>query len=182
MQLYSISDRYIKYLRDSFPRVYSNKEDLRIHTRKYLGVVLVIGEYKYYIPLSSPKAKHDYVEADGKRTIRKDSLIVMRIVSGPPGKQELKGTLQIGTMIPVPDSEIELYDVEGELDKKYKNLILEELIFIRKNEAKIVKNAKVLYSKKKFGDTKNKVIASCLDFIAAEDECDKWIKGHIKES
>ena len=77
MQLYSISDEYIAYLRKKFPRVYSNKEDRRVHTRKYLGAVIEIGEYKYYIPLSSPKEKHDYTIVDGKKQIRKDSLIVM---------------------------------------------------------------------------------------------------------
>ena len=55
MKLYSISDEYIKYLRKKFPRVYSNKENVRIHKRKYLGVVIEIGSHKYYIPLSSPK-------------------------------------------------------------------------------------------------------------------------------
>ena len=180
MKLYSISDEYIKYLRKKFPRVYSNKEDVRVHTRKYLGVVLTIGDYKYYIPLSSPKDKHDYITVDGKKTIRKDSLIVMRIVSRSKDDYELKGTLQIGTMIPVPDSEIELYDMDGEKDQSYKDLILEELIYIRKNEDKIIKNAKILYSKKKANDQNNKVVANCLDFIMAESECDKWIEDHKK--
>lgn len=40
---------------------------------------------------------------------------------------------------------------------------------------KIMKNAKVLYSKRKAGDT-NKVVQSCLDFIALEKECDNWKK------
>lgn len=181
MKLYSISDDYIKYLRDKFKLVYSNKEDVRIYTRKYLGVVFEIGEHKYYIPLSSPKDKHDYIFVDGKKTIRKDSLIVMRIVSKSEDKEELKGTLQIGTMIPVPDSEIELYDVDGETNRAYKDLILEELIYIRKNEDKIIKNAKILYSKKKAGDKNNKVVANCLDFIAVEAECDKWIKEHTSK-
>jgi protein AbiQ len=178
MKLYSISDEYISFLREKFPRVYSNKEDVRTHTRKYLGVVLEIGTYKYYIPLSSPKKKHDYICTDGKETIRKDSLIVMRIVSGSGDNQELKGTLQIGTMIPVPDTEIELYDVDNEKDQAYKDLVEEEIIYIRKNENKIKKNAQVLYSKKKSGDPTNKVVANCLDYIAAEKECDRWIEIH----
>ena len=62
----------------------------------------------YYIPLSSPKDKNDYIMKDGKKTIRKDSLIVMRIVSRTGETAELKGTLQIGTMIPVPDDAIEI--------------------------------------------------------------------------
>lgn len=173
MQLYSVSDEYIHFLRTKFPRVYSNKENIRIHTRKYLGVVIEIETHKYYIPLSSPKEKHDYIWVDGKKNIRKDSLIVMRIVSGTGEHKELKGTLQIGTMIPVPDSAIELYDVDNEPDQAYKDLVNEEIIYIRKHEKAIIKNAKVLYSKRKAG-SENKVVQSCLDFKALEAECDKW--------
>ena len=177
MRLYSVSDEYIAYLRVKYPRVYSNKEDIRTHTRKYLGVVLKIDDYNFYIPLSSPK-KHDYITINGEDVIRKDSLIVLRIVSSKAGKTELKGTLQIGTMIPVPDSEIQLYDVDSEPDQAYKDLVEEELIYIRKNEEKIKKNARVLYSKKKAGNNENSVIASCVNFVELCSECDRWISAH----
>lgn len=65
MQLYNISDEYINYIREKFQRVYSNKEYSRVHTRKYLGTVVEMGEHKYYIPLSSPKDKHDYIIENG---------------------------------------------------------------------------------------------------------------------
>ena len=61
MRLYGITDEYINYIRKEFPRVYSNKEDTRTHMRKYLGAVIEMNGYKYYIPLSSPKEKHDYI-------------------------------------------------------------------------------------------------------------------------
>ena len=179
MQLYSVSDEYINYLKSKFPRVYSNKEDTRAHTRKYLGVVIEIGVHKYYIPLSSPKEKHDYIIVDGKKTIRKDSLIVMRIVSGTGENKELKGTLQIGTMIPVPDVAIELYDVDNEPDRAYKDLVNEEIIYIRKHEKAIIKNAKILYSKRKAGE-ENRVVQNCLDFKAVEAECDKYISNNYQ--
>ena len=99
MRLYSISDDYIEYLRKVFPRVYSNKIANRKHTRKYLGVVFKLNDFNYYIPLSSPKDAHDYIILNDKKVIRKDSIIVIRMVV----KGTLKGTLQIGTMIPVPD-------------------------------------------------------------------------------
>lgn len=175
MQLYSVSDEYINYLRKKFPRVYSNKENVCVHTRKYLGAVIEIGSYKYYIPLSSPKEKHDYIMVEGRKTIRKNSLIVIRIVSGIGDNMELKGTLQIGTMIPVPDAAIELYDVDGETDRAYKDLVNEEIIFIRKHEKAIIKNAKVLYSKRNAGE-ENRVVQNCLDFKALEVECDAWKK------
>ena len=134
MKLYSISDDYIKYLRGQYPRIYSNKENVRLHTRKYLGAVIQLAGYKYYIPLSSPKEKHDYVVINGKLTIRKNSLIVIRITEGSGENEELKGTLQIGTMIPVPDSELIEYNVNDESDVNYKNLVWSELEYIRKHE------------------------------------------------
>ena len=174
MQLYSVSDEYINFLKSKFPKVYSNKEDTRVHTRKYLGVVIEIDAHKYYIPLSSPKEKHDYIIIDGKKTIRKDSLIVMRIVSGTGENKELKGTLQIGTMIPVPNAAIKLYDVDNEPDRAYKDLVNEEIIYIRKHEKAIIRNAKILYSKRKAGE-ENRVVQNCLDFIAIEAECDRYV-------
>ncbi len=176
MQLYSIYDEYVNYLRQKHPRVYSNKEESRIHTRKYLGTVIELDTHKYYIPLSSPKDKHDYIMVDGKKTIRKDSIIVMRITSALGEDKELIGTLQIGTMIPVPDDAIELYDVDGETDYKYKNLVKKQIIYIRKNEKTIIKNAKLLYSKRKAGVV-NRVVQNCLNFMELEKECDKWINN-----
>jgi protein AbiQ len=173
MKLYSISDNYISYLREEFPRVFSNKEDVRIHTRKYLGVVISMNNYNYYIPLSSPKIEHDYIDIDGKKVIRKSSLIVIRIVSDEPKGKELKGTLQIGTMIPVPYSELIEYDIDSEADFNYKNLVWKEMQFIRKNEKLIIKNAKLLYNKKSAG-SEEKIVKNCLDFKAVEKRCDSW--------
>ena len=34
---------------------------------------------------------------------------------------------------------------------------------------------KFYIAKKKSGDESNKVVANCIDFIAAEGQCDKWI-------
>ena len=145
MRLYSISDDYIEYLRKVFPRVYSNKIANRTHTRKYLGVVFKLNNFNYYIPLSSPKDAHDYIILNGKKVIRKDSIIVIRIVV----KNTLKGTLQIGTMIPVPDKALIQYNLQDEQDISYKELVQDEIIFIRKNANRIIKTAKLLYSKKK---------------------------------
>ena len=127
MRLYSISDDYIEYLRKVFPRVYSNKIANRKHTRKYLGVVFKLNDFNYYIPLSSPKDAHDYITLNGKKVIRKDSIIVIRMVV----KGTLKGTLQVGTMIPVPDKALIQYNLQDEQDISYKELVQDEIIFIR---------------------------------------------------
>ena len=120
-KLYSISDEYVEWLRENFPNVYSNKVNTSTHTRKYLGVVLHIDRYNYYIPMSSPK-NSDYQIAGKDKVIRKSIIPIIRIVvKNAAGKKELKGTLRISHMIPVPASELELYDLENEEDSNYKD-------------------------------------------------------------
>lgn len=152
LRIYSVSDGYIEFLR-SDPRlcnVFDNKEPPRHYTRKYLGVVLSQGGYNYYIPFSSPK-KTDYIQlADGTSEIRKSILPIIRMVTSDTlsGEIELKGTLKLSNMIPVPMSELVPYDISAEKDLNYKQVVIKELNFIRHNEKKIIKSALVLYRQK----------------------------------
>lgn len=56
-------------------------------------------------------------------------------------------------MISVPESELELYDLENESDNAYKDLVQDKMIFIRKSREKIASNAKLLYRQKATNDT-----------------------------
>lgn len=157
-KLYSVSDRYISYLREKYPNVYSNKMDTRIHTRKYLGVVLKLGKYNYYIPMSSPK-QTDYQIAGNHFVIKKSIVPIVRIVvKNARGEKELKATLRLSHMIPVPDSELELYDLDNEPDKAYKDLVQNEMIYIRKNQDRICANAKLIYKQKAENDLQQNML------------------------
>ena len=79
-------------------------------------------------------------------------------------------------MIPVPSSELVLYDLENESDSTYKDLVQNEMIFIRKNRDKIISNAKLLYKQKKSNDTTAGYVKSALDYQALEHLCDMYIK------
>ena len=65
-KVYSVSDAYISYLREHEPNVYSNKEDNRTHTRKYIGIVMDMNGFNYYIPMSSPKERDYQIAGDEK--------------------------------------------------------------------------------------------------------------------
>ena len=170
-KLYSVSDDYVEWLRKEFPNVYSNKVNSRTHTRKYLGVVLQIGQYHYYVPMSSPKDS-DYQIAGENRVIKKSIVPIIRIVvKNKDGEKEVKGTLRISHMIPVPTSELELYDLEHELDSTYKDLVQNEMIFIRKHREKIISNAKVMYNQKASNDITAGYVKYALDFQVLETLC-----------
>ena len=174
LNLYSISDEYIKYLRRFDNRVYDNKEQIRSHTRKYLGVVLSINAFNYYIPFSSPK-QTDYSD-ETKTKIRKSIVPIIRMIEKDKnGNYKLYGTLRVSNMIPVPITEITPYLIQEEQDINYKNLILSELRFIRKNTNLIVKNANILYKQKKMNQD-IAYIKNTLDFKLLEEKCLEYVK------
>ena len=167
LNLYSVSDKYIKYLRQFDKKIYDNKEKIRVHERKYLGVVLTVNEFNYYIPMSSPK-KTDYIDFE-KNIIRKDTKTIVRVHDG----ERLYGTLRISNMIPVPITELEPYIVANEKDLKYKEVILGELKFIRSNSERILKNARLIYNQK----NKNidiEYIKNTVNFKLLEEKLKQW--------
>ena len=180
-KLYSVSDEYVEWLRKDFPNVYSNKINSRTHTRKYLGVVLKVGKYNYYVPMSSPKDS-DYQIVGANKVIKKSIVPIIRIVvKNSAGEKELKGTLRISHMIPVPESELELYDLENESDDTYKDLVQNEIIFIRMNREKIDSNAKLLYKQKIANDATAGYVKSALDYQALEVLCDLFKENKMNE-
>lgn len=174
-KIYSVSDKYILYLQEKYPNVYSDKIDNRTHTRKYVGVVITIEEFKYYIPMSSPKDS-DYQVAGDLKVIKKNIIPIIRIViKNSAGEKELKGTLRISHMIPVPESELELYDLENETDEAYKDFVQNEIIFIRKNHDKIMNNATVLYKQKAENDTTAGYVKSAFPYKEIEELCKVFV-------
>ena len=180
LKIYSVSDDYISYLRSIEPRVYSNKEDTRTHTRKYLGVVLEINGFSYFIPMSSPK-NSDYVLNEDKKTIRKSIIPIIRMTTkNPDGETELIGTLRISHMIPVPSSELQLYDIENETDSEYRELVIDELRYINRYEKKIVSNSHIMY-KQKLSSYKAGYVDSALNYSSVERYCIEYIKEKNKK-
>lgn len=167
LNLYSISDKYIEYLRKFDNRIYDNKEEKRTFERKYLGIVLTVNEFNYYIPMSSPK-KSDYIDFKNK-IIRNDTKTIIRIHD----TKRLYGTLRISNMIPVPITELEPYILSNEKDLKYKDVILGELRYINNNSNKIVKYANIVY-KQKIKNINIGYIKNTVDFKLLEEKLKQW--------
>lgn len=126
--------------------------------------------------MSSPK-ESDYQIAGERKVIKKSIVPIIRIVvKNAKGEKELKGTLRISHMIPVPPSELQLYDVKNETDSAYKDLVLNEIIFIRKNQKKILLNAQLLYKQKKENDLSAGYVKAALEYRKLEELCKKFIE------
>lgn len=181
IRLYSVSDCYIAYLRSDqrLEKVFDNKVDTRVHTRKYLGAVFSHGGFNYFIPLSSPKKSDYLVSADGVKSIRKSIIPIIRMITKDTisGEPELKRTLKLSNMIPVPSSELTPYDISKETDVNYRQVVQKEWDFIRSNMTLIIKNAQVLYNQKTkkdilfAGKQAPGYLKDTIDFLYAEQKC-----------
>lgn len=185
LKFYTIDTKYVDYLRDAcgIQNVLDNKETSRFK-RPYIGIVLQVDDYKYYVPLSSPK-NNDYIYVNGRKTIRRDVIPIIRlIVESENGELELKGKLKFSSMIPVPDNVITYYDISQETNEDYRMLLEKEYEFIKSNQDKIKRNARVLYNQKTkedilySGENANKkpgYLNATIDFKYAEQMHNKYI-------
>ena len=57
LKLYEVDNNYIDYLKKFDNKVLHHSNPSYNHTRKYLGILFNINEFKYIAPLSSPKQK-----------------------------------------------------------------------------------------------------------------------------
>ncbi len=167
LKLYIVKEDYVKYLYGFDSHVMYWKSNNYKTDRKYVGVVLELNGFKYFAPLSSPK-ENDYYYKDGVKLIRKNIIPIIRLVSQ---KNILLGKIKLSSMIPVQDNYITLYDLDLEPDKKYKDLITDELICIRKHKAEILKNAKILYNQKSNGYENISYLNTVIDFKVLENAC-----------
>ena len=126
MKLYKIRDEYYELLHKHDNKVLFNKNE----KRPYVGVVLKINHFNYYIPLSSPKPKHltmknnkDFIKLDGGKL----------------------GALNINCMIPVDTKNLISFDFEKE-EPKYRELLRNQLDVLRSSQKNIIKSAQYIYS------------------------------------
>ena len=80
-------------------------------------------------------------------------------------------------MIPVPDSELILYEPKKETNKDYKILVEKELVFIEKNEEMIKKYAKIIYNQR-INDYDVSYIKNVVNFKLLEEKCKKYKKEY----
>lgn len=155
LKIYRVTDKYIRYMHGADSRVQYNKG---AH-RPYVGVVLTVGSYKYFVPMESPKANHKQL---------KPSTHIMPLDNGK------YGILGFNNMIPVPSSALIVFDINGESDKHYAELLRRQAYFINRHKADVYDRASKTYF---LATTKNKdsfFVKVCCNFKKLERACDKY--------
>ncbi len=152
LKIYEVNPNYIKYLSNYQDHLFYS--DGKKAGRKYIGIVLEMNGFKYFAPLSSYKAKHKKMD-EGVDFIKiKDYAVI-----------------NINNMVPVPDSEYSLVDVNGTKDQHYRFLLQAESREINRQKNRIVKNADIVYKHKMRNGDDTPLAKRTNDFVTLEKAC-----------
>lgn len=130
---YVVDKNYIKFLSKFESHVSYNKDE-KGHSRPYLGIVLKVEKYNYFVPLYSYKKHYEKYKNNPSFFFVYDR------------KNKPLAIIKFSAMIPVPlgSNTIELLQYEKQ-DKKYKDLISAEYRYINSNKEEIYKRANKMY-------------------------------------
>ena len=160
LRIYRINEHYVNYLHSVDHRVQYNKGQ----RRPYVGVVLLVGKYKYFVPMESPKPNHAHI---------KSGVHLMPLAGGQ------YGLLGFNNMIPVPDYAVIPFDIDGEKDPHYADLLRRQAAYINRNKADIYHHAESTYYKATNG--KNAfLLRICCDFIKLEKAMGRYDPEYAK--
>lgn len=171
MDWYVVDKEYINYLKEFDPNVgyVEYGERLKLH----VGILLSIGEYHYYVPISSAKPKH---------TKMSNGLDFHKLQDEATGF--LYAVLNLNNMIPVPDSCITQLKYNKVTDfRSFKNekemtdyiyLLQKEKEMIDKIQDTLQGKAQKLY-KKCIDKPTSSLAARCCNFKLLEEKCSLYI-------
>ncbi|MDE5671512.1 MAG: type III toxin-antitoxin system ToxN/AbiQ family toxin [Eubacterium sp.] len=154
LRLYRIDDKYIRYLKGSDSRVQNNKNK----RRPYVGVVLIVSNYRYFVPMESPKPNHNNIKT-GRHIMKLD--------------EGRLGLLGFNNMIPVHDSALISFDIDQEENRQYAELLRRQISYINRRKVDIFDKASKTY----FGATRgnNEFLSKvCCDFKKLERACNRY--------
>lgn len=153
---YNVDIDYLRYLHSIEPEVQFS-EDKDYQQKPFLGIIVLIGSYTYFIPLTSGKPKHSKWKNVGTahyliyEQVKKTELRPNDISKSISNVDALKifAALDIKKMIPVKDGLYTRIDFSALNDQKYADLLEKEYRFCQKIQNGILLKAHQIYEKQK---------------------------------
>lgn len=177
MKFYHVNKDYLDYLQKIDPRV-MNKDGVNYkYTKFVLGVIISIGDYKYYAPVSH--IKEEMLEKDNLLALSREYQdIVYPIITKDKDTitnksfYKISAFLRIDFMFPVPDKQLE-YLIINRLPQRRKDFVQEEYNYCKKYSEEITDFAQRIYDQAL--DKINNMHKKCCNFNALEKAHNSWI-------
>lgn len=176
--LYNIETDYLRYLNEIEPEVQFT-QDKDYEQKPFLGILVTIDTYSYFIPLTSGKPKHAKWKNVGPahyliyEQVKKTELRRRDIFKSISETDALKifAALDLKKMIPVRDGLYSRIDFAALADKKYADLLEKEYRFCQKLQDGILSKVTQIYREQK---ETGKVYPMYCDFTKLEHACDQY--------
>lgn len=169
LYLIRVNEKYVEYLKQFDVKVQDNLNEKK--NKPYLGVLLERENKKYFVPLSSPKRKHQkFIELENKNKLPIDIFLIKETEDN-----KLIGVLNLNNMIPVTDEVIEYFNIKE--DKDY-SLLKKEYIYCIKNQNELIKRANKIYDLVTKHNKLSLIKRSC-GFKLLEEKCEEFSRHEI---
>ncbi len=166
-----IADKdYISYLKKYDDKVENINYSAKL--KPYIGIVVNINEFNYYVPISSAKSKHYKI---------KEGMDFIKIMQA----DKIIGVLNLNNMVPILNEKIQILnyreidkyrEFETEKEKRlYISFLSFELNLINQKVEKIRKNATKLYNEK-INNPNSNISKRCCNFKLLEEKCVEYSK------
>ena len=162
LKRYIADKEYVNYLRKFDDKV--ENIDYSTKLKPYIGILITINDFNYYVPISSAKEKHYKI---------KEGMDFIKIMQD----DKIIGVLNLNNMIPISDNNVkalkyknieEYREFVSDKEKKlYIAFLSFELDLINDKIEKIKKNAMKLYNEK-INNPKSNLSKRCCDFKLLE--------------
>ena len=137
------------------PRVQHNKNA----SRPYVGIVLTVGSFRYFVPMESPKPNH--------RQLR-PAIHIMLLEGGK------YGLLGFNNMLPVPPEALIEFLFSDLEDSAYADLLRRQAYFINRHKADVYEHASKTYYQATSSEPNSFFRQICCDFKKLERACKKY--------
>ncbi len=176
LNLYTLDMKYVRNLAKVDDRVMSISPQEHKENRPFVGIIIIMEQKKYCVPLTSPKSKHDKMKNDLDFSKMFDK------------KNKFIGALNFNNMIPVSDDFIKPINItpnkkDSPKDKIYKELLNNQLDWCNDNIENIVKKANKLYKFVTQTPEKSRnLIRRCCNFKKLEEVLAKYTMNTNKNN
>lgn len=177
LNLYSVDLKYIRNIQKADTNVESQSPQINKETKFYLGIVILVNEQKYCIPLSSGQ-KEKYQRKNSNVDMIKIPDLEKKNSHGAP---ITIAVLNLNNMIPVDDSviskiDLKIHNADTYDEKKRKGLMWKELNWCRDNKDTIIHRAQKVYNIVTETPEKSRsLVKRCCNFKKLEDVLHKYI-------
>lgn len=175
---YTVDPDYLEYLNKVDSEVYYNSS-YRNSIKPFIGVIVGIENYNYFIPVSSAKEKHKRW-----RNVSDEHFIIYEVIDNSVSiegniykyysdteKMHILSILDIKKMIPVPTGYYEQVVFDELDDDRYKDLFEKEYAFCLSIKDKVLNKVQKIYNNQK--ETGIVRRANC-NFEKLEDAMNQW--------